>query len=63
METGGDQLLSHHSYGRFSSLRYGGIFSKEDQGAGWRYVPELELIHHFRNNYTTHLFANLIAQA
>ena len=41
METGGDQLLSDHSYGRFSSLRYGGIFSKEDQGTGGRYVPEL----------------------
>ena len=41
METGGDQLLSDHSYGRFSSLCYGGIFSKEDQGIGGRYVPEV----------------------
>ncbi len=42
METGGDQLFSDHSGGRFSSLRYGGIFGKKDPGAGRRYVPELE---------------------
>jgi hypothetical protein len=42
METGGDQLFSDHSGGRFSSLRYGGISGKKDPGAGRRYVPELE---------------------
>ena len=41
MEAGSDQLFSYYCFGRFSSLRSGSAFSKEDPRTGGRYVPKL----------------------